>query len=72
MDFGVYIHLKRGMSEAEVLLRAGPPDQESVEGGRYFVVKSLYYYPTLADPYITTVTIRGGRVAALERTRKNF
>ena len=25
-----------------------------------------------ADPYITTVTIRGGRVAALERTRKIF
>ena len=72
MDFGVYIHLRRGMSEGEVLLRAGKPDQETFEGGRNFVVKSLYYYPTLADPYITVVTMRGGRVAELERTRKTF
>lgn len=72
MDFGVYIHLRRGMTEGEVLLRAGKPDQETVEGGRNFVVKSLYYYPTLADPYITVVTVRGGRVAELERTRKTF
>ena len=72
MDFGVYIHLKRGMSEGEVLLRAGPPDHETVEGGRYFVVKSMYWYPTVADPYITVVTLRGGRVAAIERNRKSF
>lgn len=72
MDFGVYIHLRRGMSEGEVLLRAGKPDQETVEGYRNFVVKSLYYYPTAADPFITVVTLRGGRVANLERTRKTF
>lgn len=72
MDFGVYIQIKRGMTEGEVLLRAGAPDHESFEGGRHFVVKSLYYYPTLADPYITVVTLRGGRVASVERTRKNF
>ncbi len=72
MDFGVYIHLRRGMSEGEVLLRAGTPDQETFEGGRNFVVKSLYYYPTLSDPFITVVTLRGGRVAELERTRKTF
>jgi hypothetical protein len=71
MDFGVYIQLRRGMSEGEVLLRAGPPDYESFEGGRHFVVKSLYYYPTIADPYITVLTLRGGRVAAIERTRRN-
>lgn len=72
MDFGVYIHLRRGMSEGEVLLRAGKPDHESFDGGRNFVVKSLYYYPTQADPYITVVTLRGGRVASLERTQKTF
>ena len=72
MDFGVYIHLKRGMSEGEVLLRAGKPDNESVENFRNFVVKSLYYYPTQSDPYITVVTLRGGRIAEIERTRKTF
>lgn len=72
MDFGVYIHLRRGMSEGELLLRAGKPDQETFEGGRNFVLKSLYYYPTLADPYITLVTLRSGRIADIERTRKTF
>jgi Domain of unknown function (DUF4124) len=72
MDFGVYVHLRRGMSEGEVLLRAGKPDHETFDGGRNFVVKSLYYYPTQADPYITVVTLRGGRVASLERTQKTF
>lgn len=72
MDFGVYMHLRRGMSEGEVLLRAGKPDQETIEGGRNFVVKSLYYYPTLSDPFITVITLRGGRVAELERKQKTF
>jgi len=72
MDFGVYMHLRRGMTEGEVLLRAGKPDQETVEGGRNFVVKSLYYYPTLSDPFITVITLRGGRVAELERKQKTF
>lgn len=43
MDFGVYIQLRRGMSEGGVLLRAGRPDHETFEGGRNFVVKLLYY-----------------------------
>jgi hypothetical protein len=70
MSFDVFMHLRRGMSEGELLLRAGKPDQESVEGYRNFVVKSLYYHPTTDDPFITVVTLRGGRVANLERTRK--
>jgi hypothetical protein len=72
MEFGVFMHLRRGMSEGEVLSRAGKPDDETFEGGRNFVVKSLYYYPTPSDPFITVVTLRGGRVANLERTRKTF
>ena len=70
MEFGVYTMLRRGMTEGEVLVRAGRPDQETVEGGFRYVVKSLYYYPTTADPFITVVTLRGGRVADIERTRK--
>jgi hypothetical protein len=72
MDFSVFIYLQRGMTEGEVRLRAGPPDDESVENFRNFVVKSLYYYPTSANPFITVVTLRGGRVADIERTRKTF
>lgn len=72
MDFTTFIYLQRGMSEGEVLLRAGRPDFESVENFRNTVVKSLYYYPTIANPFITIVTVRGGRVADIDRTRKTF
>ena len=72
MEFATFIYLQRGMSEGEVLLRAGRPDHESVENFRNYVVKSLYYYPTIANPFITIVTVRGGRVADIDRTRKTF
>jgi len=72
MNFTTFTRLQRGMSEGEVLLRAGKPDYESVENFRHFVIKSLYYYPTDANPYITVVTLRGGRIAEIERTRKTF
>jgi hypothetical protein len=72
MDFATFIYLQRGMTEGEVLLRAGRPDFESVENFRNYVVKSLYYYPTTANPFITIVTVRGGRVADIDRTRKTF
>lgn len=32
MDFDVYIRLRKGMSEGELLERAGPPDYQSVDG----------------------------------------
>ncbi len=72
MDFSTFVYLRRGMSEGEVLLRAGQPDFESVENFRNMVVKSLYYYPTASNPFITVVTVRGGRVADIDRTRKTF
>lgn len=72
MDFSTFVFLQRGMTEGEVLLRAGRPDHESVENFRNYVVKSLYYYPTIANPFITVITVRGGRVADIERTRKTF
>jgi hypothetical protein len=70
MAFDTYIRLERGMSEGELLQRAGKPDQVSLENARADVVKSFYYYPTSSDPFITVVTVRGGRIANLERTRK--
>jgi hypothetical protein len=72
MDFNIFIKLEVGMSEGELLLRAGPPDQESVENFRNNVVKSYYYYPTAANPFITLVTLRGGRITNIERTKKTF
>lgn len=101
MAFEVYIRLKTGMTEAELLERAGPPDYESVEGtttrsqaivrdsvvadpatGQAVpqknvtksqsteVVKSWYYLPTIADPFTTHITLVGGRIADIERTKK--
>jgi hypothetical protein len=34
------------------------------------LAKLLYYYPTSSDPFLTAVTIRGGKIANLERNRK--
>jgi hypothetical protein len=72
MDFDTFIRLQAGMSEGELVLRAGKPDHESVENLRHDIVKSYYYYPTVANPYITVVTLRGGRIVGIERTRKIF
>jgi hypothetical protein len=70
LPFDVFIRIQQGMSEGEVLLRAGKPDSESVESMRNFVVKTYYYFPTPSDPWITTIRIEGGRVANLERVKK--
>ncbi|MDH5537381.1 MAG: hypothetical protein OEZ08_17655, partial [Betaproteobacteria bacterium] len=64
-----FIRLQRGMTEGELILRSGRPDHESVENFRHDIVKSYYYYPTLANPFITTVTLRGGRIADIERVK---
>lgn len=70
MDFDTYIRLNRGMSEGELLLRAGPPDYAAVDN-LAGIVKSFYYYPTMSDPFMTVVTLRGGRVDHIERTKKH-
>ena len=70
MDFDTYIRLQTGMSEGELLQRAGNPDQWTVDNLQALVVKSYYYLPTTANPYITVITLRGGRVANIERTKK--
>ena len=72
MDFDVFIRLQTGMSEGEVLLRAGKPDSESVENFRNDIVKSYYYFPTPSNPWITTIKLRGGRVVNIDRVKKIF
>jgi hypothetical protein len=69
MDFDVFIRLQAGMTEGELLLRAGPPDYQGVESA-YRDVKSYYYFPTIANPYTTVVKVRSGRIANLDRIKK--
>lgn len=87
LPFDVYIMLRHGMTEGELLQRAGPPDYESADGtvgsrvisGRRgarvqtfnnLELRKFYYYPTLSDPFTTVVTLTGGMISDLQRTRK--
>jgi hypothetical protein len=72
MDFDVFIRLQTGMSEGELLLRAGKPDSEAVENFRSDIVKSYYYFPTQSNPWITTIRLRGGRIVNIDRVKKIF
>ncbi|MBI4207910.1 MAG: DUF4124 domain-containing protein [Betaproteobacteria bacterium] len=72
MEFNTFIRLQRGMTEGELLLRAGAPDYSTVENFRDDIVKSFYYYPTVGNPFLTVVTLRSGRIADIERTRKIY
>ncbi len=70
MEFDVYIRLQRGMTEGELLLRAGRPDHQSVDNLMDDIAKTYYYFPTSANPYTTVVTLRGGRISELDRVKK--
>jgi hypothetical protein len=43
-----------------------------VDNFRDDIGKSYHYYPTIADPFITVVTVRGGVITNIERNRKTF
>ena len=70
MEFDTYIRLQRGMTEGELLIRAGRPDHEMVENFQDYIVKTYYYFPTIANPFTTVVTLRGGRISDLDRVKK--
>jgi hypothetical protein len=70
MQFDTYLRLQQGMSEGELLSRAGRPDHVSLGNLQGYPAKSFYYHPTTADPFITVVAVRGGRIANIERIRK--
>ena len=69
MDFDTFIRLQRGMTEGELLVRAGRPDHESVDNLVDYD-RTLYYFPTVANPYTTVVKLRSGRIATLERVKR--
>jgi len=69
MDFDIYIRLQRGMTEGELLMRAGRPDYETVDN-LVDLVKTYYYLPTIANPFTTVVKLNGGRIAFMDRVKK--
>jgi len=75
LDFGTYKLLQRGMSEGEVLTRAGQPDKEyyfDSEPDRTAQSIKQYLYipgPEESDPQLTVITIQMGRVLNIERTK---
>ena len=70
MTFDTFVRLERGMTEGELLIRAGAPDHQSLDSDQDYLVKTFYYFPTLTDPFTTVVRLRGGRIANLQRVRK--
>ena len=66
MSFSTYLSLQRGMTEAEMLGYAGPPDLQFRD--RHVVTYS--YLPTHVDPFTTVVTLISGRISEIERIRK--
>jgi hypothetical protein len=69
MEFDTYIRLQRGMSEGELLVRAGRPDHETVDNLVDFD-RTLYYFPTVANPFTTVVRLRSGSIASIERVKR--
>jgi hypothetical protein len=67
-EFGL---ISVGMSEAEVLVRLGPPDHESFEGfsPAHLLIKSYFYFSEAWRHQDITTVIRfeGGRVIHKER-----
>lgn len=65
--------LREGMSEAEVLLRLGPYDHETVTWDHHRVVRRRWYYipeGRRSGQWLTEVVFDGdGRVIELRRTR---
>ena len=75
MDFGTYIRLQVGMSEAEILVRAGSPDREIFFNAEIIrgdlSDKQMLYIPEIgqSDPHLTIITIESGRAGAIDRIK---
>jgi hypothetical protein len=69
MDFDVYIRLQRGMTEGELLVRAGRPDHEAVDNLVDYD-RTYYYFPTVANPFTTAVRLRSGYIVRIDRVKR--
>jgi hypothetical protein len=69
MEFDTFIRLQAGMTEGELLVRAGRPDHEAIESLADYD-RTYYYFPTVANPYTTMVRLRSGRIVSLDRVKQ--
>jgi hypothetical protein len=75
LSFDNYIRLKKGISEGELLSRAGTPDHQTIDavsdrGDAVEIARTYYYYATAEDPFITTIKVLGGTVVDIKRERQ--
>lgn len=70
MSLETFALIRRGMTEGEVLIRAGPPDHETFEHVHGLIQKSWFYFPTPGNPWNTIIRLRGGIVIETERVRR--
>lgn len=66
LEFRKLVTIRRGMTEGEVLAIAGSPDSYN----RDKATERLTYLPTRADPFVTTIHLRHGRVFEIEQARQ--
>jgi len=83
IDSASYFHLRRGMNESEILLRAGEPDRitglntaplsanQAGYAAADLEIKRFHYIPGAleSDPHLTVITFRGGLVSRIERSK---
>ena len=69
MEFDTFIRLQAGMTEGELLVRAGRPDHEAIENLADYD-RTYYYFPTVANPFTTMVRLRSGRIVSLDRVKQ--
>jgi hypothetical protein len=69
MEFDTFIRLQAGMTEGELLVRAGRPDHEAIENLTDYD-RTYYYFPTVANPFTTMVRLRSGRIVSLDRVKQ--
>jgi len=69
LDVNEYAIIHIGMSEAEVIMRFGPPDQVIIEKTNGIIWKAFYYMPgPLQDQKIITIIhFKGSEVSSKER-----
>jgi|SRR5688572_19843002 hypothetical protein len=69
MEFDTFIRLQTGMTEGELLVRAGRPDHQSFDNLADYD-RAFYYFPTVANPYTTVVKLRSGRIVSMDRVKQ--
>ena len=75
LQFRDFRRLERGLSEAEVLAIAGPPENEVIDGVNSdlgLTTKSYYYVSKGYNANITRIQFTNGNVTDLERTLRPF